>query len=644
VRRGSPAVEPEASTQIDLGIRLQMQGKLTEAVACYERALEAHSGSAAALNNRGLALHALGRLNEAAASLAEAVARHPEQAEAHTGLGNVLHAQGCLTAAAACHERALGLRPEYAEAWTNLGVVRHLQGRLDEAAECCARAVLLKPEFAEGYNNLGDALQSAGRLEEAARCFVRAIELKPQYVQAHINLATNWLLQGNFAGGWLEYEWRLKLPPLRDFGRPRWNGEPLGGARILLYAEQGLGDTLQFLRYLPGVQAAGGTIVLEVQQQLRRLAEELPGIEVLAAGELLPDFDLYYPLMSLPSIFGTNLDRLPAPYLSVPREAVAKAAGFLWPADGLRVGLVWAGNPTHIRDRFRSIPPALLEPLLDLEGAQFFSLQIDSLQVAGPHPADERITDLAPEIEDMADTAALIAHLDLVIAADTSVAHLAGALGRPVWVMLPFAPDWRWLLGREDSPWYPAMRLFRQTKPGDWIEVMEAVRSALAEKIAGKKTNAAGTAAKAKEPVGVQAGESDVLACKICCGPSPLFGMVDFHKSCIEAQGKRLPLSGVAVHYRRCERCGFVFTDAFDGWAMEEFERRVYNKDYLVVDPDFVSVRPLANAGMVAETFQSSKQSIRILDYGGGSGLLAERLRATIHFRSSTRFRIWGSI
>ncbi len=316
VRRGLPVETGDASMQIDRGIALQLQGNLTEAIACYERAMELLPGSTAALNNRGLALHALGRLDEAAASLAEAIARHPEQAEAHTGLGNVRQAQGRLDAAAACHERALAARPDYAEAWSNLGIVRHLQGRLDEAAEWCARATLLKPDFAEGHNNLGDALTSLSRLDDARRCFEKAIELKPAYAQAHFNLAANLLLRGNFVDGWPEYEWRLRLTSQREFVQPRWRGEPLAcsgtGARILLHTEQGMGDTLQFLRYLPMVRAAGGVVVLEVQPQLRRLVAWLPGMEkenLLAAGEPLPEFAWHCPLMSLPLAFGAGISQ-----------------------------------------------------------------------------------------------------------------------------------------------------------------------------------------------------------------------------------------------------------------------------------------------------------------------------------------------
>ena len=487
IRKAIVSNGADAAYYTDLGIVLQMQGKFEEAAGCYERAIELSPRSVGAFNNRGLALQMLGRLEEGAESFARALEVEADCAEAHTGLGNLRQAQGRLEEAEACHLRALAVRPGYAEAWSNLGCVRHLKGELDEAVACFRQALELQPGFAEGHNNLGDVLQAMGKLAEAARCYERAVELKPGYARARLNGSTIRLLMGDFAAGLREYEWRWEVLAQRGFAQPRWNGERLHGARILLHAEQGLGDTLQFLRYVPMVQAAGGRVVLEVQPSLRRLAGLVPGVreeDVVAAGALLPPFAWQCPLMSLPLVFGSTLESIPAetPYLFVPRKAAEKAARVAWPASGLRVGLVWVGSAAHLKDRFRSIPSGLLEPLLEVSGARFFSLQVSA--ASGQQASlDERITDLAPEIGDMADTAALIARLDLVIAVDTSVAHLAGALGKPVWVMLPFAPDWRWLVDREDSPWYPAMRLFRQQTVGDWESVIEAVRDALVEEI-----------------------------------------------------------------------------------------------------------------------------------------------------------------
>ena len=436
----------------NLGNILQTQGKLDQAVDCYQRALQLNPTSASAHSNLGQALQFLGRLEDAARSFEEALKLDSEIAVAHTNLGNVRQAQGRLEEAVACYERALAVEPANPEAYSNLGGVLDLQGKLTESTAAYDRALQLKPDFAVALFN---------------RSLLR-------------------LRKGNFVLGLPDYERRWHLNKRRDFTQPQWYGQSLESARILLYPEQGLGDTVQFLRYVPLVQAAGGQVILEVQPQMRRLAARLPGVtDLICSGEALPPFDWHCPLMSLPLAFSTTLDTIPAtvPYLIIPQEA---DTGCL-PDRGnkLRVGFAWAGSSGHLRDRFRSIPLELLKPVFELAGAQFYSLQMGSaaeeLSKAG---ISLKVINLAPRIEDMADTAALIAHLDLVIAVDTAVAHLAGALGKPVWVMLPLVPDWRWLLDREDSPWYPTMRLFRQAKLGAWASVVEAVRSALQDKIA----------------------------------------------------------------------------------------------------------------------------------------------------------------
>lgn len=436
----------------NLGNVLQRQSRFEEAVGCYDRAIDLQPESVAAYSNRGVALQFLGRLEEAGASL----------------------------------ERALELRPESAEAHANLGSLRLKQGRPAEAETCERRALAIQPEYAEAWSNLGTVLDVLGRAKEALAAFERAVELKPGFAVACLGRAMQGMLMGNFAAALPEYEQRLDLGERRKFSQPQWRGEPLRGARILLHAEQGLGDTIQFLRYLPMVQAAGGEVVLEVQPQLCRLAKALPGgLAVTPAGGALPAYEWHCPLMSLPLAFGTTLQSIPGqvPYLFVPEEAKNKTAGFPGVASLLQIGLVWAGSPTHLKDRFRSIPLTLLKPLLELRGAHFYSLQLGA-EVAELASAGMDIVDLSSKIADMADTAALIDRLDLVIAADTSVAHLAGALGKVVWVMLPFAPDWRWLLDREDSPWYPTMRLFRQPALGDWDSVVDMVWDALAKEIA----------------------------------------------------------------------------------------------------------------------------------------------------------------
>jgi hypothetical protein len=296
------------------------------------------------------------------------------------------------------------------------------------------------------------------------------------------------LLRGDFARGWRGYEARHRHldQPRRSFLQPQWRGEPLHGDRILIHAEQGLGDVLHLLRYIPMVQAAGGTVLLELPKSLHRLAAELPGIaELLSPGDPLPSAAWHCPILSLPLAFQTTLETIPAPvsYLSVPAAARQAHSSRTWPSTGLRVALVWAGNPDNTVDIYRSLAGSLLAPLCTVPGIHLYSLQMGEKR----HPAGlddataAHITDLTATIEDMADTAALIEPLDLVIAVDTAVAHLAAALGKPVWLLLPLAPDWRWLLHRSDSPWYPTMRLFRQPAFGDWTSVITSVRSALCD-------------------------------------------------------------------------------------------------------------------------------------------------------------------
>ncbi len=480
------ALRPDCGeTHHVMGMLLAREGKPEEAAASYRRAIELKPDLIEALNNLGNLCSKSGKHEEAIVCYERALALAPGFAEAHNNLGAVYRDQGKLEHAVACHERALALKPDYAEAHTNLGIVLRDQGKLEESAACHRRALALRSDFAEAYNNLGNTLRSQGRVGEAGKSYEQALALDPGSIEARWNRALVALLQGDYASGWRDYEIRFRrrrnVP--RSFQQPLWRGEPLGGATILLHAEQGLGDTIQFLRYVSAVQAAAGSVILDVPASMMRLAEQISGVAaVVKTGDPLPEFAWHCPLMSLPLAFGTTLDSVPAevPYLTVPEDATRNANALIWPADGLRVGLVWSGNPRYLEDRVRSIHFSLFDPLLVLDSARFFSLQM------GPaaeqlSKADARIVDLKSAIRDFADTAALIAQLDLVITVDTAVAHLAGALARPTWVLLPFAPDWRWHLEREDSSWYPTVRLFRQPRPGDWFAVIEQVRVELSK-------------------------------------------------------------------------------------------------------------------------------------------------------------------
>jgi tetratricopeptide (TPR) repeat protein len=477
-----------AEAHCNLGNVLKGQQKPDEAIAHYQRALALKPGYGEAHYNLANALSGQEKMREAVAEYELALHFDPLCAKAHNNLGNVFRSLEEPEKAVAHYKQVPDGDPEFTDAYNNLGLALLSLGRHEEAIQSIARTLALKPHVAEAYCNMGAVLHALNRVPEACAAYQKALELKPDLPKARINLGMIQLLSGDFANGWKNYELRWDDAPLhrREFTQPQWQGEPLDGRRILLHAEQGLGDTLQFLRYVPMVQAAGGVVILEVQDRLRTLAAELPGVaQVVSTGAPLPEFDCHCPLLSLPAAFGTTLESVPAsiPYLKVPQAAIAKAADFPWPEDGLRIGILWAGNPVFPNDRcrFRSAPIEVFRPLLELEGAHLFSLQV------GEHAGElfefpefaRRVVDLSPLVADMSDTAAQIARLDLVVMVDTSVSHLAGALGVPVWVLTPFTPDWRWLQKREDTPWYPSMRLFRQPHPGDWASVVEAMMADL---------------------------------------------------------------------------------------------------------------------------------------------------------------------
>jgi tetratricopeptide (TPR) repeat protein len=476
----------------NLGSALQAQGKTDEAIACFERALEVDCGHVEASFNLGNIYLGQKKLEEAAACYRRALAAKPEYPDAHCNLGNALKGLGKLEEAAASYRQAVDLVPGNADLWCNLGDTLHQLRRLDDAVSCFQRTLELDAKHAKACNCLGNACFDQGKLAESIGHCTRAVELNPEYYDAQMNVSLLQLQQGEFLSGWRNYGVRWKVYPARSFVQPLWqgvaaaDGPQIEGRRILIHAEQGLGDALQFMRYVPLVRDAGGTVVLDIPPRLWRLAQQLEGVDALVpTGNPLPPFDLQCPLMSLPQAFGTTLETIPArvPYLAAPPAALEKAARLHWPADELKVGLAWTGNASHPKNWSRSIPLTLLEPVLRMTGVQFFSLQM------GPATAEIKnvqatITDLMPMTEDMADTAAQMAHLDLILTIDTSIAHLAGALGRPCWLLLSSLPDWRWLLNREDSPWYPTMRLFRQAKQGEWGPVVEAVRAALEKGIA----------------------------------------------------------------------------------------------------------------------------------------------------------------
>ena len=489
IRRAIAVFPDHAYYQSNLGNALKALRKFDEAVRCFERALEIKPDHEEAWYNLGNTYLAQKKLDEAEAAYKRTLQINPGYVDALCNLGSAYRQQKKLDEAIECFRRALELAPEYADLCCNLGDALHAQGKVDEAIGWYRRTLELDPRHHKACNCLCNAFFDKGELAESTAWCERALALAPDYGDARMNQCLLQLLQGDYVNGWRNYEMRWKVYTPRTSPQPLWLGAPLNGARILLHAEQGLGDSLQFLRYVPLVQAAGGKVMLDLPAKLHRLAAGLPGVLTLVkTGDPLPYFDCHCPLMSLPLALGTTLETVPAqvPYLSVPADALKAAEALAWPPSGFKVGLAWTGNQDHPKNHFRSVPLELLEPLLHIDGIHFFSLQMGP---GAEELAARRLpmTDLAPVTGDMADTAAQMAHLDLIITIDTSMAHLAGALARPVWVLLGYSPDWRWLLTREDSPWYPTARLFRQPRHGDWLSVIERVRDSLQEMAAQRQ-------------------------------------------------------------------------------------------------------------------------------------------------------------
>jgi tetratricopeptide (TPR) repeat protein len=434
-----------------------------------------------------------GRLAEAEQLFQKILALDCAHVDALNYLGVIAYRQDRFDEAAAFYRRILAVAPDHAEVHNFLGSTLYKLGRIDEAAAACGRAVAISPDFAEAHYNQGFFLVRQGRHDEASACYARAIAIRPDYADAHYSKASCHLLRGDFGNGWGEYEWRWRTGEIKPhgFAGPLWDGKALHGKTLLLHCEQGMGDNIQFIRYAALIEKSGGRVLLACPSPLMRLFRGTDGIdeifEITADGFKPPAYDWQAPLLSLPGIMGTTLENIPSggAYLNSEPALTAVWRDRLAAYPGFKVGVVWRGNPTHRNDRNRSMSPGQFSEFIGLEGLAVISLQKDAtpdeINALGLTGA---FYNAGPQLEDFADTAALIANLDLVITVDTSVCHLAGAIGAPVWTLIPFASDWRWLRGREDSSWYPSMRLFRQPEAGDWQSVAARVREALASIIA----------------------------------------------------------------------------------------------------------------------------------------------------------------
>jgi len=475
------------------------QNELLEAAQCYFELTRRQPDCVEAFCQLGVILGRLNQLDEAVVCLQKALRLKPDFPKLNLFHGSLLKKLNRFEEAAASCRRELQIDPANPDAHYNLGLVLQNLGRFDEAIAGYRKAVELRPGYVDALVNLGSVLRQCRDTEAALRCFEKAVQCEPHNSEAHWELGATLLATGDFRRGWKEYEWRWKqsdfATPAPEFKQPRWEGSDLNGRRIFLHAEQGYGDAIQFVRYATLVARRGGEVIVGCPRPLRPLIETVPGVrEVVTNRGALPHFDVHAPLMSLPAVFETNLQTVPAevPYFTVSRNDF-HLDGVLDPC--LKVGIAWAGEPSHRNDHNRSMPADCFCPLVQLPGVRWYSLQVgNSAQELGRAGFEGAITNLGSRFRDFGDTAQAIVQLDLVIAVDTAVAHLAGALGKCVWTLLPFEAEWRWMVEREDSPWYPTMRLFRQTARGDWKGLIGQVARELS-KFEG--TPASGTESRA---------------------------------------------------------------------------------------------------------------------------------------------------
>lgn len=510
-----------------LGVVYSELGNYKDAAENIRKALQISPGFAEACNNLGNAQRNLGQFDEAIASYQKTIKLKPDFAEAYYNLGNVYRDKQQTAKSMTCYQKAIQLDPniaeahyslglafrdrlqyeeaircfkrtldivpDSAEAYNSLGLVLSENGRFDEAILNYQKAIELIPSFAGAYYNLGNSLKEKEDLLGALNCYRKAVSFDPSYTYAHWNMSLILLLFGELGEGFKEYEWRWELKgihKMRDFPQPVWDGSEVKGSTVLLHSEQGFGDAIQFIRYAPLVAKRGARVIVECQRELLSLLQGVEGVSrVVEQGKLLPEFDMHCPLLSLPLTFGTTASSIPAdiPYIPVDPSLVKK-----WSAainmDGVqfKIGLVWSGNPKNTNDRNRSLPLSIFSDIAGIRGVVLYSLQMgEAAEQADSMPEGLKLLDYTRDIHDFSDTAAFIENLDMVISVDTAVAHLAGALGKPVWTLLPTVPDWRWQLKRSDSPWYPTMRLFRQSVSGEWGDVILRITDELNRLIRG---------------------------------------------------------------------------------------------------------------------------------------------------------------
>ena len=489
------AIKPDyVEAHNNLGLVFRTMGKLENAIYCFKNAIAINANYIVAQNNLAYTYNKLGnrfketgKLEKAIEQYQKSIAVKADFAEGYNNLACTLKECGQLDEAITGFRKAILLKPDYAAAFSNLGCTLVMKGQLDEAVSNHRQAISIDPDYAEAYNNLGCVLRDTGQLNESEDAFRHALQLNPDYPGAQFNWSTVLLLKGEFATGWKKYSYRFKTEKFANtypqLAIPQWKGESLHGKTIFVWCEQGLGDTIHFARYLKKIKESNAyTLLVQTPANLRRLLSSMPYIErFIEPGEVIAA-DYHIPLMSLPEIYKTTPDTIPhnIPYIKAETELVEQWHKQLKADNNYKIGLAWAGKPTHSNDHFRSARLHDFLRLLSIPGTSYYSLQKGAKtehlnEFLNEMAEGSNFVDLTEQLEDLADTAALMANLDLVISVDTCMAHLAGALGRPVWTLLPANPEWRWLLDREDSPWYPTMQLYRQNQLGDWTSVIEKI-------------------------------------------------------------------------------------------------------------------------------------------------------------------------
>ncbi len=482
-----------------LGVIAYKGGRYEEAIEWIQEAIARNRQMPKFHNTLGVVLRAAGKLKEATAAYEQALLLNAEYAEAHHNMGNLFFSQGRYAAAVEKYNLAVSLDPQCIEAYNSMAIALQYLGEFDAAIEKCGQALLHKPDYAQAYNTAASVFLKKGLCVEAIENYRHALQLKADYAEAHSNLGMALLLAGRFEEGWAQYAWRLKTDQaayLRGHPAPRWDGSCFAGKRLLIRHEQGFGDNIQFMRYLPMVKRLGGTVICEVLRPLAGLLTGFPGVdevvEVPSRAASAGAIDLQVPLLELPRIFGTTLETIPAdvPYLYAdPAKAQHWRSRFS--RTDLNVGIVWAGQPAHPEDGARSCRLRHFLPLSQIPQVRLFGLQKgDAAAQVKDLAAEMSLPNLGEQIDDFTDTAAVIENLDLVISVDTAVLHMAGAMAKPVWAVLPFSPDWRWMLERHDSPWYPTMKLFRQAQYGQWDDVFRRVSQELTAWAARRRTGA----------------------------------------------------------------------------------------------------------------------------------------------------------